>query len=77
VPAAGTATGTFVEWAPGAAATAPPADPGALAAAIRSLLDDDERRLRLAELAQRRVIAEDADWTASSLVRLAGEIASE
>jgi glycosyltransferase involved in cell wall biosynthesis len=69
VPTVGTAVGHNAEWSPEAAVAAP-GEPGALAAAIRALLRHDDRRLRVAELAGRRAIAEDADWTVARLTRL-------
>ncbi|MBQ4854605.1 glycosyltransferase family 4 protein [Rhodanobacter sp. B2A1Ga4] len=64
VPAVGTAVGHFVEWSPAAACSVPVGDAGALADAIRQLLADEPRRLRMAEAAQRRALLEDADSTA-------------
>jgi len=79
VPTVGTPVGHVAEWAPGAAAVVPHSDPPALAGAIASLLDDDERRLAMASRAQARAVAEDADWTAARfeelLERATGEYA--
>lgn len=70
VPTAGTAVGHLVEWAPEAASTAPVGDPAALADAIARLLDDEGLRLRMAAVAQRIAIREDADCTARSFEAL-------
>jgi glycosyltransferase involved in cell wall biosynthesis len=48
----------------------PVRDAHALADEIVKLLQDDERRLRLAREAQRRALAHDADWTARRLESL-------
>ena len=64
VPTVGTAVGHIVEWTPSAALAVAVADAPALASAIRSMLDDDALRLRVATAAQRRAIQEDADHTA-------------
>lgn len=64
IPAVGTAVGHIVEWAPDAARSVMVGDPAAMADAIMELLDDDALRLRIAREAQRRAIAEDADYTA-------------
>ncbi|HTV86719.1 MAG TPA: glycosyltransferase family 4 protein [Dyella sp.] len=64
VPAVGTAVGHFAEWSPRAACAVPVGDWRGLAEAIKYVLDRDELRLHLACEAQRRAIAEDADYTA-------------
>lgn len=66
VPAVGTAVGHFVEWSPSAALAVPVGNWNELANAIHTLLADEELRLRLAKEAQRRVILEDADYTAQA-----------
>ena len=53
----------------------PVGDAIALAAAIISLLNDDERRLRIARAAQTRAIAEDADYTARRFTALYEQVA--
>jgi glycosyltransferase involved in cell wall biosynthesis len=68
VPTVGTAVGMIADWTPDAALSVPVADPAALAAGIRQLLDDDDRRLRLAAEAQRRAVAADADATAARVL---------
>ncbi|HEY7928936.1 MAG TPA: glycosyltransferase family 4 protein [Steroidobacteraceae bacterium] len=64
VPTVGTRVGHIAEWAPGAALSVPVGDWAALAAAIEQLLGDEELRLGIAGEAQRRALAEDADYTA-------------
>jgi glycosyltransferase involved in cell wall biosynthesis len=64
VPTVGTAVGHLVEWAPSAAVCVPVADAAALSNAIRGLLDDEERRLRIAREAFARAMREDANYTA-------------
>lgn len=64
VPTAGTDVGHIAEWAPAAAMAVPVGDWVALANAVGLLLDDEERRLRLAWAAQRQAMLEDADYTA-------------
>jgi glycosyltransferase involved in cell wall biosynthesis len=64
VPTVGTCVGHVAEWAPGAAVAVPVGDAAAMAAATLQLLADEERRLGIAREAQRRVLAEDADYTA-------------
>jgi len=70
VPTVGTAVGHIGEFAPDAASAVAPGDPAALAAAMRALLDDDARRLRVAAEAQRRALEDDADETARSFLAL-------
>jgi glycosyltransferase involved in cell wall biosynthesis len=64
VPTVGTAVGHIVEWAPAAAVCVPVGNPAALSHAIRTLLDDEEQRLRIAHEALLRATREDADHTA-------------
>jgi glycosyltransferase involved in cell wall biosynthesis len=75
VPSVGTAVGHFSEWAPEAAIAVPVGDADALAAGIRSLLDDEPRRLRMAGAAQRMALAIDADCTARLFMDMYRELA--
>jgi len=75
VPTVGTAVGHVAEWAPGAAVAVPVASAQALARETAALLADEERRLRLAAEAQRRAVAEDADWTARLVNAIYQELA--
>jgi glycosyltransferase involved in cell wall biosynthesis len=70
VPTVGTAVGHLVEWAPDAALVVPVDDAEALARGIERVLGDDAYRMRLAEAAQRRAVAEDADATAHAFTAL-------
>jgi len=65
VPTVGTRVGHVAEWSPSAAVAVDVGDADALAAAIRSLVLDEERRLQVAQQAWRRGTAEDADFTAA------------
>jgi glycosyltransferase involved in cell wall biosynthesis len=60
VPTVGTAVGHIAEFAPDAALAVGVGDAAALAAGIAALLDDEPRRLRLAQAAQARARTEDA-----------------
>jgi glycosyltransferase involved in cell wall biosynthesis len=64
VPTVGTSVGHIAEWTPDAAVAVPVADPQALADAVAALLANEPRRLRLAQEAQARAVAADADGTA-------------
>jgi glycosyltransferase involved in cell wall biosynthesis len=64
VPTIGTCVGHIAEWAPNAAVSVPVGDSTAMAGAILQLLDDEDLRLGIAREAQRRALAEDADYTA-------------
>jgi glycosyltransferase involved in cell wall biosynthesis len=64
VPTVGTAVGHIAEWSPTAALAVPVSDWEELAEAIRSVLDNEPLRLRMAMEAQRRALLEDADCTA-------------
>jgi glycosyltransferase involved in cell wall biosynthesis len=68
VPTVGTAVGQIADWAPSAAVAVPVGDPEALARSVKELLEDDARRCRIAGEAQGRALAEDADWTASTVM---------
>lgn len=70
VPTVGTAVGHLVEWAPSAALVAPVGDVPALASAIDRVLGDEALRLRLAAVAQRLAVAEDAGFTAEAFETL-------
>lgn len=76
VPTVGTAVGHVAEWAPDAAVAVPVGDAEALARETELLLGDDTRRLRLAGEAQRRALAQDADWTARRFETLYEEVAA-
>jgi glycosyltransferase involved in cell wall biosynthesis len=56
VPAVATAVGGVPEIADGVAELVPPGDSGALAAAVRRLLDDEEHATRLSRAARARVL---------------------
>ncbi|MBV9912025.1 MAG: glycosyltransferase family 4 protein [Sinobacteraceae bacterium] len=77
VPTVGTDVGHIAEWAPAAACVVPQADPAALAHSTLALLSDDDRRLELAAEAQRRAIAENADYTANSFSQLLARLAAD
>jgi glycosyltransferase involved in cell wall biosynthesis len=77
VPAIGTAVGHFVEWAPDAAIAVPVGDADALARETVALLENEDRRLAIAREAQRRAVAQDADWTAAQFERIYGELTSD
>jgi glycosyltransferase involved in cell wall biosynthesis len=64
VPTVGTAVGHIAEWSPRAAVAVPVGDYTGLAGAIRDLLEDEDRRLRIASEALNRAVGEDADYTA-------------
>lgn len=75
VPTVGTAVGHIADWAPTAAIAVPVGDAGAMAHAIENLLLDEDRRLALAEEAQRRALACDADCTASRFESIYADLA--
>jgi glycosyltransferase involved in cell wall biosynthesis len=64
VPTVGTAVGHIAEWAPGGAVAVAVGNPQSLADAIGELLDDEDRRLRIAHEAFLKATREDADYTA-------------
>jgi glycosyltransferase involved in cell wall biosynthesis len=65
VPTVGTAVGHIAEWAPSAAVSVTIGDWNGLAQSIRTLLADEDLRLRIARNAMQRATAEDADYTAA------------
>jgi glycosyltransferase involved in cell wall biosynthesis len=77
VPTVGTAVGHVADWSPEAAVAVPPGDGVALADAAQALLAEEERRLALAREAQRRAIAWDADFTATSFERIYDELVDD
>ena len=64
VPTVGTSVGHIAEWAPYASVAVPVGDCAALGQAVSDLLNDEERRLRIASEAFNRSVSEDADFTA-------------
>jgi len=76
VPTVGTCVGHIAEWAPSAAASVPVGDSAAMTAAIVQLLGDEELRLSITREAQRRALAEDADYTAQRFRALYARLAA-
>jgi glycosyltransferase involved in cell wall biosynthesis len=75
VPTVGTAVGQIADWATDAALAVPIGDAEALAGAIERMADDEELRLRVAQAAQERAIAHDADAFVAQLCSIYREIA--
>jgi glycosyltransferase involved in cell wall biosynthesis len=75
VPTVGTAVGQIADWAPDAALVVPVGDAEALADAIERMAVDEGLRLRLAEAAQERAIAHDADTFVAQLRSIYREVA--
>lgn len=76
VPTVGTAVGHLADWSPDAACAVPVGDSAALAREISRLLADEDARLRLAEAAQARALAEDADFVAREIRRIYQELSN-
>jgi glycosyltransferase involved in cell wall biosynthesis len=76
VPTVGTAVGHLAEWSPNAALAVPCRDPAALARAIATLLDDEERRLSVASAASRNAQREDAAHTTRAFSELYRRLAA-
>jgi glycosyltransferase involved in cell wall biosynthesis len=76
VPTIGTAVGHIAEWAPGAAMSVPVGDWASMAGAIAQMLEDEELRLGIAHEAQRRALAEDADYSAGRFRALYARVAA-
>ncbi|MEO8017932.1 MAG: glycosyltransferase family 4 protein [Pseudomonadota bacterium] len=74
IPTVGTRVGHLTEWEPDAAYVVPVRDAAAMAGAIEGLLIDEAARLRLAQRAQVRGVAEDADYTAARFQTLYAEV---
>ena len=74
VPTVGTAVGHIADWAPEAAVAVAVGDWAALAAAIADLDADEEKRLRLAEAAQKAASVVDADLTARTIRALYADL---
>jgi glycosyltransferase involved in cell wall biosynthesis len=75
VPTVGTAVGHIAEWAPDAAVAVPIGDWAGLAAGIKQLLGDEDRRLRIAHQALERATREDADHCAERFQAIYGQLA--
>jgi len=75
VPSVGTAVGHLAEWAPHAALVVERGDAAGLALLINRLAGDEALRLQLAHAAQRRALAEDADFTSAKFEQLHAELA--
>ena len=76
VPTVGTAVGHVCEWSPAAAFSVPVGAPARLAAAIGTLLDDEELRFRIATEAFSRASREDANYTAQHFQELYADLES-
>ena len=74
VPSVGTAVGHFAEWAPAAALAVPVGDAGALAQAIRRMLEDEALRLCVARAAQERAMEEDSRSTVRAFDALHAQV---
>jgi glycosyltransferase involved in cell wall biosynthesis len=70
VPTVGTAVGYVADWQPDRAVAVPVNDPPALAHAIQTLLQDPDRRARIARAARAWTLTHDADWTARAFERV-------
>jgi glycosyltransferase involved in cell wall biosynthesis len=75
VATVGTAVGYIADWSPDRAVAVPPGDSGALASGIVDLLQQHERRARLAAAAYDWAARFDADWTADAFESLYHELA--
>jgi len=75
VPTVGTRVGLIADWSPEAAMSVPVGDLKGLARAIVELASNEDMRLRLAQAAHQRAIANDADDYASRLRSLYAELA--
>jgi glycosyltransferase involved in cell wall biosynthesis len=64
LPTVGTRVGHVADWAPRLASTVPVGDADALARSTLALLNDEERRQRMASDARAFALTYDADWTA-------------
>jgi glycosyltransferase involved in cell wall biosynthesis len=73
----GSQLGFLSDWAPAGAIAVPPRQPELLAQAISELLTDPERARRIADNAQHRAIAEDADWSAERVGELYRSLAGK
>ena len=74
VPTVGTRVGHVADWSPDAAIAVDVRDVAALARETMALLADEPRRMAIAQEAQRRAIAIDADFTATAFERIYGEL---
>jgi glycosyltransferase involved in cell wall biosynthesis len=72
----GTHVGYLADWSPDRAVTVPVGDATALARAIKDLLEDPDRRRRIAAAAREWTLAHDADWSAAAFERLYRELSA-
>jgi glycosyltransferase involved in cell wall biosynthesis len=72
----GTHVGYLADWSPDRAVTVPAGDPAALGRAINELLEDPQRRRRIAAAAREWTVAHDADWSAAAFERLYSEVSA-
>jgi glycosyltransferase involved in cell wall biosynthesis len=70
VPTVGTRVGHVRDLAPEAATAVPPGGAHSLAAALRAILEDEPRRLAMAQAAQAFALRHDADYTADRVEHL-------
>jgi glycosyltransferase involved in cell wall biosynthesis len=76
VPTVGTAVGHVADLAPDGAVAVPVGDTEALARGVIALVENDAKRLQLAQAAQRFAVEHDADWTANQVREIYGEMVS-
>jgi glycosyltransferase involved in cell wall biosynthesis len=76
LPVVGSNVGYLADWSPAAATSVAPANPGALADAIESLLGNRSRRARASAEALAFARSFDADWTARTFETIYKELAS-
>jgi glycosyltransferase involved in cell wall biosynthesis len=76
VPTVGTSVGYVADWDPDRAVAVPVRNPEALAHAIVEVLQDPERRAKLAAAAREWTLAHDADWTSAQFEQLYDEVAT-
>ena len=77
VPTVGTAVGIVRDWAPDLAVSVPVGEANALARAIGDLLEDEPRRLEIAQRAQQDALQEDADWTCARFEQLYARVIAD
>ncbi len=76
VPTVGTAVGHIADWNGSTSVAVPVGDIAALARETKARLDDDDRRVRMALVAQKCALSFDADWTAQQYLRMFRELSN-